>query len=294
VIAKVPVSGRSISAPVSDAASGVRGGTIEVRTKRDGAFTALRTTLRGGKLKATVPRSMNPSRLGIRVSAVDRAGNAVSSLVTSMSLSTRIGKRSSRKVQNARATVPYGRAVRVHGRLTSTDGAPVANQTIVVTGVLRQTGARAVPVATTLTDTGGRFSLTVPAGPSRVISVAYTGAGGFLHRERSVALRVPASATIHAADVLISGAGSVRFSGRLRRLGTALPDGGKIVDLQARAGGRWSTVATTRASGATASWSARARFRGTPGSFPVRLRIRREAAFPYELGYSPSISVRVR
>ena len=33
----------------------------------------------------------------------------MSSLVTSMSLSTRVGKRA-RKVQNARATIPYGRA----------------------------------------------------------------------------------------------------------------------------------------------------------------------------------------
>jgi hypothetical protein len=37
-----------------------------------------------------------------------------------------------------------------------------------------------------------------------------------------------------------------------------------------------------------------ARFRGTPGRYPVRLRIRREAAFGYELGYSPSVVVTVR
>ena len=41
-------------------------------------------------------------------------------------------------------------------------------------------------------------------------------------------------------------------------------------------------------------WHAIARFRGTPGRYPVRLRIRREALFPYELGYSPAITVTVR
>jgi hypothetical protein len=292
-VARVPVTGRRIAAVVSDPASGLQGGLIEVRSKRDGAFTALRTTLRNGRLTATVPRSMSPSKVGIRVTVSDRAGNSVSSLVTSMSLSTRIGKRS-RKVQNARANVPYGRGVTVLGRLTTTDGAPIPNQVVVLHGVLRQTGAAPQEVARTSTDTGGRFSVTLPASPSRVVTVSYTGAGGFLHRSRTVALRVKASASIHTNDLLISGAGSVRFDGRLRLLGTSLPPGGKLVDLQARSGGRWSTVATTRATGPPASWRAVARFRGTPGSYPVRLRIRREATFPYELGYSPSVVIRVR
>ena len=90
------------------------------------------------------------------------------------------------------------------------------------------------------------------------------------------------------------GQGSIRFSGRLRALGAALPPGGKIVELQASQRGRWSTVATTRTRDTSGAWSAVARFRGTPGRYPVRLRIRREALFPYELGYSASVVVRVR
>jgi hypothetical protein len=289
----VPLTGRTIRATVSDALSGVQGGTIEIRAKRDAPFTALRTTLRNGRLSAPVPSRLKPDAVGIRISAIDKAGNRVTSIATSMSLSTRVGDRA-RKVQNARATIPYGHAVRVLGRLTTTDGSPIANQSIVVTGVLRQTGAAPQAVATASTDTGGRFAVLVPAGPSRTVSVEYTGAPGLLHRVRSVALRVPADSTIHAATDVISGAGSIRFSGRLRLLGTELPPGGKIVDLQASQGGRWSTVATTRANGPTAAWHARARFRGTPGRFPIRLRIRREAVFPYELGYSPSVVIRVR
>ena len=54
------------------------------------------------------------------------------------------------------------------------------------------------------------------------------------------------------------------------------------------------TVDTTRATGSTGAWRAVARFRGNPGTFSIRLRIRREALFPYELGYSPALAVRVR
>jgi hypothetical protein len=94
--------------------------------------------------------------------------------------------------------------------------------------------------------------------------------------------------------VRLSGTGSVRFSGRLRMLGTTLPPGGKIVDLQASQGGRWTTVDTARATGPNASWHAVAHFRGNPVRFPIRLRIRREALFPYELGYSASVVITVR
>jgi hypothetical protein len=110
VVSRVPVSGRTISAPASDASSGVAGGTIEIRGRRDAPFLALKTTLKDGKLVATVPRTVKGS-YGIRVSASDKAGNVMSALVTSMSLSTRVAKHA-RKVRNERATVGYGRAAR--------------------------------------------------------------------------------------------------------------------------------------------------------------------------------------
>lgn len=293
-VEKVPVSGRKVTVHVSDALSGVAGGTIEVRDKRDAPFTALKTTLRGGRLTASVPRSFAMSRLGIRVAVSDKAGNAFSAAVTSMSLSTRIGKRASRKVRNERASVPYGRDATVLGRLTTTDGVPLAGQPIELKGVLRRTGAAAEPVASAVTDSDGRFSVVIPAGPSRVLTVAFAGTNGLLHRARDVALRVPAHSTIRASATSLRGAGTIRFSGRLGTLGTAFPPGGKLVDLQASQRGRWSTVATTRTRGADGSWRAVARFRGTPGRFGIRLRIRREALFPYELGYSASVVVRVR
>ena len=40
-------------------------------------------------------------------------------------------------------------------------------------------------------------------------------------------------------------------------------------------------------------WHASYRFRGFPGRYPVRLRIRRASGFPFELGYSRAVTVRV-
>jgi hypothetical protein len=285
----VPVSVRTISAVVADSGSGVAGGTISVGS--GGSFTALATTLRGGRLVATVPGTLSPSRVAIRVSAGDRAGNVVTRDVTSLSLATRVGSGRVRTVRRARATVGYGRVVRVSGRLTTADGAAVSDAPLLVSSVLRRTGARTRELAAPRTDGTGRFSFRVPAGPSRELAVTYAGSSSLLARRRSLTLRVPASSTIHASSRSLSGAGTIRFSGRLGTRGTSIPSGGKIVELQASQRGRWSTVATTRA---RPGWSAVARFRGTPGRYPVRLRIRREAAFGYELGYSPAVVVTVR
>jgi len=73
----------------------------------------------------------------------------------------------------------------------------------------------------------------------------------------------------------------------VRTRGASIPSGGKFVELQARQGSRWSTVATTRAH---QSWRAGARLRGTSGRCPIR----REAAFGYELGCSPAVVINVR
>jgi hypothetical protein len=294
VIDRVPVSGRRITVVLADALSGLAGGTISARKNAKSPFVALKTTMRAGALTATVPRSMSPSRIGISVAAADKAGNTVWAVVTSMSLSARTGSRS-RSVQNARANVPYGRAVTLSGRVTTTDGVPIANQAIVVTSTLRRTGATPEALTSTVTDATGRFRFSVAAGPSRRLSIAYPGTTGVLQRSREVWLRTRASASIRAAEESIRGAGRIRFSGRLRLLGTALPPGGKIVVLEARQNGRWTTVRATRARGPNARWSATAQFRGNPGRFRLRLRIPREAAvFPYEVGYSRSVVVRVR
>jgi hypothetical protein len=74
-----------------------------------------------------------------------------------------------------------------------------------------------------------------------------------------------------------------------------VPDGGKLIDLQAYYRGGWRTFATPRTD-ARGRWSYRYRFGATRGTvrYRFRARIRREAAYPYELGYSRRVVVTVR
>ena len=142
----------------------------------------------------------------------------------------------------------------------------------------------------TWTSNGG-VTLLVPAGPSKDVTVQFSRANGTLPITRVVSFRVPASSTIRASSRVVSGAATVRFSGRLGTRGATIPDGGKIVELQARQGGRWSTVAPPRPPVLARGGPVPRHAGPLPGA---RLRIRREATFGYELGYSPPIAVTVR
>jgi hypothetical protein len=108
---------------------------------------------------------------------------------------------------------------------------------------------------------------------------------------RPVALRVAAWSSIHASRRVLFARGRVRFSGRLGLRGVHVPPSGKLIDLQAFDAGRWRTFATARARGRHGSWHASNLFSGRPGRFPIRVRIRRESTFPYELGYSRAVTV---
>ena len=158
-----------------------------------------------------------------------------------MSLSTRVGKRHPQGPERAR-DVADGRPVAALGRLTTTDGSPVANQSIVFNGTLRR---RARPPSRTRrrrsTDTGGRFSRDPARRAEPSLTLFYPGAPGILTRTRDVALRVPASApsmprrrhnlAAPAASASPAACGCSE---------TRCPPGGKLVDLQAAQRGRRS------------------------------------------------------
>ena len=104
---------------------------------------------------------------------------------------------------------------------------------------------------------------------------------------------VPARTSIAPSRRSLRNGQSVAFAGRL--VGRPVPDSGKLIDLQAFYRGRWRTFATPRTD-AAGRWSFRYRFEATRGTvrYRFRARIRREAAYPYELGYSRIVAVTVR
>ena len=266
-------SGRTLAAKVSDALSGVAGGQITV----DG--NALPTTLANGRLKATVPSALTAGAQ-VTVSVSDNAGN------TAAGVPARIDTPSRLRARN-------GRPVTLRGRLLTPAGGPIASVPIQATATISRHGATAVPAGTATTDARGRFALRLPAGPSRVVRLTVAGGGGLLPAVRTVAVRVPASSTIRASRRVVSAGTRVVFSGRIRARGQRLPARGLIVAVQGRSAGAWRTFADTRTT-SSGRWRASYRFRGVAGRYPVRLRIRRATGFPFELGYSPAVTVRVR
>ena len=177
------------------------------------------------------------------------------------------------------------------GILTASSG-PVVGALI---GLLEEvrTGGGLRPIGTVRTDQAGRFRHELSRGPSRTIRFRYDGTPLIKPAVRDVKMLVPARSTIHASRAFLRNGQTVRFQGRL--LGGRVPEGGKLVDVQAFYRAKWRTFAVPRTDGA-GRWSLTYRFEATRGlvRYRFRARIRREAAYPYELGYSPIVAVTVR
>ena len=189
-----------------------------------------------------------------------------------------------------RATVRRGRAVRITGRVTS-GGAPVAGATVHLVRRVQRRGATAGPSgAVAISRADGRYALRVPPGPSRTLrlGVRASGTATRFACSRRLQLRVRAQVSLRAEPRRLAGAGTVRFGGRVR--GGHIPARGKIVVLQAREAGRWRTFTATR-SDRRGRFHARYRFRGNPGSYPVRALVPEEAAYPFAAGTSRAVTV---
>ena len=148
-------SGQAITVRVGDGASGVAGGTIEVRNRPSDPFRALPTTL-AERTTDRSPRPWERSRVGIRVSVSDNAGNVTVGPLSEMSL--RVGGRS---LRGGAASVGYGRSARVTGRLLTRDGEPIAEPPIAM-GVHARGAAQRQVVATVTTTSRGASPIARP------------------------------------------------------------------------------------------------------------------------------------
>lgn len=155
-------------------------------------------------------------------------------------------------------TIPHGRSITIHGVFTTAAGVPLVGQPVDILAALdnHMDTFHAVTVATTTHD--GRWTATLPAGPSRVIRAVTDGTATILPSSREVTALVPAD--IRLLDVWprhVSWGGTVHLVGQLR--GGYLPPGGALVRLRIGYGsvyntygvqehvtgnGRFSTVAT--------------------------------------------------
>jgi hypothetical protein len=159
---------------------------------------------------------------------------------------------------------------------------------------IRMPGAGLAKIAEVRTDAAGRYRIRVPAGPSRVLRVAhraYLGDPGYASHT-DVSHRVRARVDLRRLTPHIPLRGTARFAGAVR--GGYVPRRGKVVELQAHDGGRWRTFATlrTRRNG---RFTARYSFRRSTvaRSYRFRARARYEPSYPFLLGVSRAVRVRV-
>jgi hypothetical protein len=310
---------RRIDVLVGDGASGVAGGIIEMRRAGNRQWHALATTLSldASRISSYLDDlSLPDGTYEFRARVLDRAGNERvsdrredgSKMQLTLPLRTtshltisaparhrarckpRRRHRCGRRGRNRNVSV-RGTAALVSG-LLGTSGGPVGGALV---GLLEEprTGGGFRFIGTVQTNGAGRFAHKLSRGPSRTIRFRYDGTPLIKPAVRDLKVLVPARSTIHASRGFLQNGQSVRFIGRL--LARPVPDGGKLVDLQAFYRGKWRTFAVPRTD-SDGRWALNYRFEATHGlvRYRFRARIRREAAYPYELGYSRTVGVTVR
>ena len=192
--------------------------------------------------------------------------------------------------KRATLTVPYGRRVRVSGRLGQASR-PIAAGSLELLETPDRRGARERLQGRIRTRSDGTFSaVLVTTRPSRTVKLAYRPAGALPVFSRPLRLRVRAASRVRAS---LRGH-LLRFRGRV--ISGPMPKRGKVIVMEGRApGSAWTAFKTLRTSRS-------GRFAGT-----YRLRVRRpgillkiRGVVPHEPGYgyvssrSKSVAVRVR
>jgi hypothetical protein len=187
-------------------------------------------------------------------------------------------------------TRTYGRrALAVAGRLLDGQGQPIGDATL---DVLQQiVGTKTQQLITrTRTRSDGTFSVHVPAGPSRLIEIAYrafssdasyaTVAGVKETVDAGVRLRVSPTHTGPEGTIVLSGT-----------VEGPIPQQGALVDLLVHYRGRWEPFRTPRTN-AHGRFRVVYQFEGGVGRFPFRAEVPGgQAGFPFGSGNSRVVDV---
>lgn len=299
-----------IAVDVKDSTSGLGSGAIELREQGASAWRPLDSRVERTELAASLDdEQLRDGVYEFRARALDRAGNERSTdqkadgskqqLTLPLRLKTRLSagavqrRAGKRTVLRQRFRISYGRRARIRGRLVTAEGTPFADQELVVSQRLHQTGAAFTPLARIRTTKTGRFSYRASWGPARTLRFRYGGTKIIRPATREVRLHVPAMTTVRTGRRSFLNGEIMRFRGRLR--GGRIPPGGKLVELQVRLRGRYRTFATTRAN-RSGRWEYRYRFDGTVGrqTYKFRVYVPREPTYPFRGGMSRQVRVSVR
>jgi hypothetical protein len=193
-------------------------------------------------------------------------------------------------------TVGYGARVRIGGRLLNAAGRPIAGAQLRVLTRDRRSGAAFVDRYGATTGADGSYRVTVRAAASRLTQVAWrshTRDPGF-QESAYLTLNARAASSLTASPRTVAVGRSLRLSGGVRG---SVPSRGVPLIFQGRSGrGRYHTFAEGRAN-RHGRFVGHYRFRSASSrgrTFSFRVKLRGDARFPYALGYSAPVRVRVR
>lgn len=308
-----------VRAEVADAHSGPASGQLFYRRLDAEDWTELPTKLLPGDagdhayLVAPMPE-LGFGTFVFRADAADAAGNAASTTLRADGTQMAVRRAPLPHVPRAKSrlfarlrggygrgdslTVPFGAPALVSGRLMRADGAGIADREIRV--VSHPSHGALVPIGAESTRTGeqGGFELRLPPGPSRRVTVTFTGDGGLEPASRrALELRVRSGISLWARPQQLDTGEVVRLSGKVSSRGAPIPRRGKLVAIQylEEATHRWRPVLVTR-SDHHGRFRAHYRFRYVSGRAAIRLRATAlaEERWPYAPGSSSPVTVRVQ
>lgn len=194
-----------------------------------------------------------------------------------------------RSQRGREAHVRYGKRVRMRGRLTRSDGAPLAGAAVCVVAREAVSTGRIRSADSVTTDARGRFSYVLSPGPSR--SVEFVHRLGERAASASVMVRVRAPVRLRASRRALRSSQGLTLSGRVRAQDVPM---GTLVEIQAQRGRRWQTFGTAR-TGREARFRFRYSFTRTLGvqKYRLRARVPTQAGLPFAPGASRPVVVRV-
>jgi hypothetical protein len=198
--------------------------------------------------------------------------------------------------KSRRLTSRFGRQQEVVGRLTASDGQPIAGAQVGLQAIPAYAGAMPVTMSNLMTAPDGTFALHLPGGlSSRTLRFTYCS-----HLDETqpaatstLALVVHAGIALAVAPRVASVGRTIRFSGRL--LAGPVPHEGKQLVLEARSpGGPWLEFDVVR-SGVRGRFRATYRFKFPgPADYQFRVLSEPESDYPFAAGASNVVAVRER
>jgi hypothetical protein len=181
------------------------------------------------------------------------------------------------------------RAFRLTGRLLDSHGHSIGSATL---DVLQQTtgGGALRVIAHARTRADGSFVVRVPAGPSRLIEVAYRAFSGDTSytAQANVSESVAAGVQLNITPSRTSPAGTIILAGKVQG---PIPPQGTIVDLLVHYRGHWEPFRAPRTD-SNGRFTVVYQFEGGVGRFPFRADVPAgQAGFPFSEGYSKVVDV---